>query len=212
MPTQASPSKGLIMHSKLVVAVGASLFTLSFATAALADDVAAPAVANPATPATAAATPTGSSTTNVTSAADATAVAPSTTTAPTSAERTVLYDKRTPNRFFLYTGGAALVGTYTTTAVIAANNGSIKDHDLYLPIVGPWINLASRDSATTSTGDTILILGSGILQGVGAGMVVASLFIPEKYATATIAAGPVKVNVSPTAGAGSGGVGAFGTF
>lgn len=191
------------MNSKLVVAVGASLFTLSFATAALADDAAAPAVANPATPAT--------TSTTVTSSADTTAAAPA-TTAPTSAERTVLYDKRTPNRFFLYTGGALLAGTYTTTAVIGANNGSIKDHDLYIPIVGPWIDIASRDSKTTSTGDTVLILGSGVLQGAGALMVVASLFIPEKIATATIAAGPVKMNVSPTASAGSGGVGAFGTF
>ncbi len=200
------------MHSKLVAALGASLFTFSFAPAALADDVSPPAVANPATPATTDATPGASSTTTVTSAADATAAAPSTMTAPTSAERTVLYDKRTPNRFFLYTGAAVLAGTYTTTAVIAANNGSIKDHDLYLPIVGPWIDIASRDSATTSTGDTVLIVGSGVLQGAGALMAVASFFIPEKFATATIAAGPVKMNVSPTAGAGSGGVGAFGTF
>ena len=194
------------MKSKLALAAAASVFTLSVSTVALADDtVAAPA--NPATPAPA--SPVGSTVT--TSASDARAtLAPA--SAPLSAERTTLYQTRTPNRFFLYVGGAALAGTYATTAVVAANSGSIGDHDLYLPVVGPWINLASRDSATTSTGDTVLILGSGILQGVGAGMMVASLFIPEKYATATIAAGPVKMNVSPTAGAGSGGVGAFGTF
>ncbi len=194
------------MNSKLVLAAAASVLTLSMSTVALADDtVAAPA--NPATPAPA--SPVG--TTVTTSASDDQAtLAPA--SAPLSAERTTLYQTRTPNRFFLYVGGAALAGTYATTAVVAANSGSIGDHDLYLPVVGPWINLASRDSATTSTGDTVLILGSGILQGVGAGMMVASLFIPEKYATATIAAGPVKMNVSPTAGAGSGGVGAFGTF
>jgi hypothetical protein len=197
------------MKSKLALAAAASVFTLSLTTVALADDAAAPATANPATPATPV------STTTTTAASDdpvALAPAPATASAAPKAEGTTLYQKRTPNRFFLYVGGAALAGTYATTAVIAANNGSIGDHDLYLPVVGPWINLASRDSSTTSTGDTILIVGSGVLQGVGAGMVIASLFIPEKYATATIAAGPVKMNVSPTAGAGSGGVGAFGTF
>ena len=192
------------MQSKLALAAAVSLFTLSLTTAALADDTVAPPTANPATP---------TSTTTTTAASDdPVALAPVSASPAPKAEGTTLYQNRTPNRFFLYVGGAALAGTYTTTAVIAANNGSIKDHDLYLPIVGPWINLASRDSATTSTGDTVLIVGSGILQGVGAGMVVASLFIPEKYATATIAAGPVKMNVTPTAGAGAGGVGAFGTF
>lgn len=195
------------MNSKLALSTAAAVFTLTLSTAALADDAVAPAPANPATPAPA--SPVG--TTVTTSASDERGtLAP--TSAPVSAERTTLYQTRTPNRFFLYVGGAALAGTYATTAAIAANNGSIGDHDLYLPVVGPWINLASRNSANTSTGDTVLIVGSGVLQGVGAGMVIASLIIPEKYATATIAAGPVKMNVTPTAGAGSGGVGAFGTF
>ncbi len=39
-------------------------------------------------------------------------------------------------------------------------------------------------------------------------MVLASFLIPEKVATATIAAGPVKMQVVPTAG----GMGAVGTF
>lgn len=201
------------MKTQSVVAAGVLCLGLTLGSAAHADgNTPPPPSATPATPATPAA-PTAdapaSMTTTTSSDVTATAMAPA---APSEPKETVLYQKRTPNRFFLYTGGAALVGSYATTAVIAANEGSVKDHDLYLPVVGPWINLASRDSATTSTTDTVLILGSGLLQGVGAGMVVASFFVPEKYATATIAAGPVKMHVTPTAGAGSGGVGAFGTF
>jgi len=112
----------------------------------------------------------------------------------------------------LITGGALLVGTYATTAGITAGANTKEDHDLYLPVVGPWINLANRscdgDCSATHNRNTVLIAGSGVLQGVGAGMVIASFFIPEKVAAATIAAGPVKMQLVPTAG----GMGAVGTF
>lgn len=41
---------------------------------------------------------------------------------------------------------------------------------------------------------------------------ITSFFVPEKIPTATIHAGPVKMHLTPTAGAGAGGVGAFGSF
>ena len=64
------------------------------------------------------------------------------------------------------------------------------------------------DCTATHNRNTVLIAGSGVLQGIGVGMVLASFLIPEKVATATIAAGPVKMQVVPTAG----GMGAVGTF
>jgi hypothetical protein len=81
---------------------------------------------------------------------------------------------------------------------------------MYLPVVGPWLHLADIEEDTT---DSLLIAGSGVLQGVGAGMFLASLFIPEKVPAATITAGNVKMNVTPTSyGRGSGGLAAVGTF
>jgi hypothetical protein len=124
-----------------------------------------------------------------------------------------LYQKRTPNKVVLVTGGALLVGTYATTAALTAANGPTEDKDLYIPVVGPWINLADRgDNRSNQTRDTILIAGSGVLQGIGALMAVSSFFIPEKVPAARIQAGPVKVRVTPTAGPGVGGLGAIGTF
>lgn len=135
------------------------------------------------------------------------------TTAPAAPDQ-VIYQKHTPSKAWLITGGALLAGTYVTTAAVAAGNGSIGDKDLYIPIAGPWIDLASRSWSNTRTTDTVLIMGSGILQGVGAGMAVASFFIPEKTAVATIhaKAGPVDMDISPSAGGGLGGLAAVGTF
>ena len=167
-------------------------------------------------PSTATTPTTPTSTTMTTSADDATAAsAPGmTTSAPPSGESTVVYQRRTPNKAMLITGSSFLVSTYVTTAALAGYNGGIGDKDLYIPIVGPWINIAERTPSTyaNNTRDTVLIAGSGVLQGVGALMAVASFFVPEKIPAARISAGNVKMEIVPTAAAGTGGLGALGVF
>jgi hypothetical protein len=168
------------------------------------------------TPSTAT-TPPATSTTTVTSAEDVSAAAPTpppvTSPAMPSGESTTVYQHRRPNTPLLITGGALLVGTYVTTAAIAGSNGPDADHDLYIPVAGPWINLADRSTdRENNTRDTVLIAGSGVLQGVGALMLLTSFFVPESIPAARISAGNVKMQVTPTAAAGAGGIGAVGTF
>ena len=164
-----------------------------------------------------ASTTTPTSTTTTTSAEDATAASAGPTTSlsmqPTG-ESQIVYAKRTPNKALLITGASLFVSTYVTTAALAGANGGIGDKDLYIPVVGPWINIADRVPSTreNNTRDTLLIAGSGVLQGVGAIMAVTSFFVPEKIPAARIQAGNVKMEVSPQAGAGMGGLGAIGTF
>jgi hypothetical protein len=156
-------------------------------------------------------------TTTLTSADD---VAPMSPTVPLTRTRVepsrdmTLYNKRVPNTAVLITGGSLLVGTYATTAALAATNGPSTDKDLYIPVVGPWLNLVNRPDTNTSTEtrDVILIAGSGVLQGIGAAMAISSFFIPEKIPAARITAGSVKMNITPTAAPGAGGIGAVGTF
>jgi hypothetical protein len=161
---------------------------------------------------------TPASTTTTTSADD---VAASSATQPMTAtteprESTTVYNRRHPNKALLITGSSVLVSTYVTTAAFAAVNGPAADKDLYIPVVGPWINLANRGCTNGEcpheTRDTILIAGSGVLQGVGAALAVTSFFVPEKVPAARISAGPVNMQITPTAGLGSGGLGAIGTF
>jgi hypothetical protein len=126
-----------------------------------------------------------------------------------------VYQKTRPNKPLLLTGGIMLVATYATTAAFVGANGPIGDHDLYIPVVGPWINLADRQcigDCPNETRDTVLIAGSGVLQGVGALLALGSFFIPESVPAARITAGSVKMNIAPTASVAGGGLGAVGTF
>ena len=139
---------------------------------------------------------------------------PMTSTTPPTGESTLIYQRRTPNKALLITGSSLLVSTYVTTAALAGYNGEVGDKDLYIPIVGPWINIAERNGNQykDNTRDTLLIAGSGVLQGVGALMAVTSFFVPEKVPAARIQAGNVKMEITPQAGAGGGGIGAVGVF
>jgi hypothetical protein len=156
-------------------------------------------------------TPPPISTTRVTSA-DSTGMQPPPTVA-TNKDTVTVYESIHPNRAMLYTGGILFLGSYVPTAAITAarmNDAPSADRALYLPIVGPWMHLADANEPTF---DTLLIAGSGILQGVGAGLALVSLFVPEKIPAATISAGNVHVNVAPTSfGVASAGLGAAGTF
>lgn len=175
----------------------------------------------PATPSTSTTTtqsdtmdaPTTTTSTTTTTAADTEALPPVTMPAPR--ESVTVSETRRPNKAILITGAALLASTYVTTAAVVGANGPVSDHDLYIPVVGPWINLADRScvgECPDETRDKWLIAGSGVLQGVGAIMTLTSFFVPEKVPTARIQAGPVKMQVTPTAGAGAGGLGAVGTF
>ncbi len=169
-------------------------------------------------PVTTAPSSTPTSTTTTTSADDATASSSSATTTlspPPTGESVVVYNKQRPNKALLITGSAFLVGTYVTTAALAGANGPDADKNLYIPVVGPWLNLADRTTANGRAGDTrdtVLIAGSGVLQGAGAALLIASFFVPEKVPAARISAGNVKMQLTPTAGPGAGGLGAIGTF
>lgn len=129
---------------------------------------------------------------------------------PTSRDTVTLYEYNRPNKAWLFTGGLVFLGSYVPTAVITATND--LDRSLYIPVVGPWLHLADQPQ-DASTRDTILVAGSGALQGLGVLMMTASLFIPEKVPTATIHAGNTKIHLGPTSmGRTSAGIGAVGTF
>jgi hypothetical protein len=154
---------------------------------------------------------TPTSTTTTTGAEDATAMAMSPTPPAEARESITVYNKHYPNTPILVGGGLLLAGVYAATAGTVGAAGKIGDHDLYIPVVGPWINIAERSctgDCPNESRDKGLIIASGIAQGVGALMVGASFLIPEKIPAARIHAGSMNMLVAPTAG----GVGAVGTF
>jgi hypothetical protein len=158
------------------------------------------------------------STTAVTSAETASVTPSGTLSAPPTRETTTLYQSVRPNKAYLYTGGVLFLGSYAATATltgIAANEDRpTVDRNLYIPVIGPWLHLADdAKTASNSTGDSLLVAGSGIIQGAGVAMIIASFFVPERVPAATIQAGVVKMHVTPMSmGRAGSGLGAVGTF
>jgi hypothetical protein len=131
-----------------------------------------------------------------------------------------------PNRPLLATGLGIFVGTYATSAIVGASSDKDVDKRLYIPVVGPWLDLAQRDCglgdcAQGEDWNQALLIGSGVLQGVGVTLAVASLFAKETddaprsaaavRAKSTAASKPT-VRLMPVSVRSGGGFGAVGTF
>jgi len=88
-----------------------------------------------------------------------------------------------PNRPLLVTGLVVLGGSYGASAVAAAVSDRESDDKLYYPVVGPWMALKDRDCNAEPCGNktlgTVMLVGSGVLQGIGALSTVLSFVIPE---------------------------------
>jgi hypothetical protein len=200
------------MKARIIAAV--SMAALASATPALADDTTQPTTTTttPAPMPAPAPAPVPVTGTTTTTAADANeSVTPIAPPADPSAKETVtLYQKNRPSKALLMTGGLIFAGTYATSVAIVAANTESNDKSMYIPVVGPWLALKDADYSTSKT---LLYGASGVLQGAGIGLAIASFFIPEKTAAVTIQAKNVKMNVLPTSyGVGSAGLGAVGTF
>jgi hypothetical protein len=131
-----------------------------------------------------------------------------------------------PNRPVLATGLGIFGGTYATSVIVGASSDKDVDKRLYIPVVGPWLDLAQRDCGVGACGqgedwNQALLIGSGVLQGVGVTMAVAALFMKETddapnsaaaaRAKSTAAAKPT-VRLIPVTMRAGGGFGAVGTF
>lgn len=111
----------------------------------------------------------------------------STTAAPVLQEPVIEPTTRSssvPNRPLLVTGVVLLGGAYGASAVAAGLSNRDSEDKLYYPVVGPWLALKDRDCSAepcnNKTLNTTLLIGSGVVQGIGALSVLMSLFIPEK--------------------------------
>jgi hypothetical protein len=123
--------------------------------------------------------------------------------------------KARPNRALLTTGATMFLGSYATMAVVGLVSPLASDDRLFIPVAGPWMNLADRPCGLGACGgkDDIanaLILGGGITQVVGLGLAALSLVVAETRPVVETAKPGVHV-LPMTFGRGAG-VGAVGTF
>jgi hypothetical protein len=134
-------------------------------------------------------------------------------------ERTAIEHR--PNRTLLSTGVGIFVVSYGASAVAGAISDRDTDKNLFIPVVGPWMDLAQRDCsnadpcANREDINKAMIITSGVVQGASLLMVVGSLLVPETTAITerrTSAKNQPSVTVSPMSFAAGAGLGAIGRF
>lgn len=148
-------------------------------------------------------------------------VMPTTTTTTTTGLQEPVIDATTrrsslPNKPLLVTGLVVLGSSYGASAIGAAISDREYQDKLYYPVAGPWLALEDRDCSAEpcprKTLETTLLIGSGVLQGIGALSLVMSLFVPEKTTQQWYLIGNEDLTVAPVAGGSTVGASAFGRF
>src|SRR6185369_470889 len=87
-----------------------------------------------------------------------------------------------PNWGLLGPGLAVFSVTYFSSVLVAATSTHEGDKNLYIPLVGPWLDMATR-CPTACDGDTgrkVLLGFDGVFQGIGAIAIVTSFFVPDR--------------------------------
>ena len=125
-----------------------------------------------------------------------------------------------PNRRLIGSGLITFGLSYIPALVVAGTSDVSADHHLYVPIVGPWLDLGDRPgcgpgqiSCDAETTNRVLLVVDGIFQGVGAITVVAGFLSPSATEVVTTAdADKPTLHLAPANVASGYGMAAFGTF
>ena len=130
-----------------------------------------------------------------------------------------------PSRALLQSGIWTLGLSYIPAVVVASESERAADRRLYVPVAGPWLDLASRGNCPSTTAcdhettNKVLIVADGIFQGVGALNIVGAFLFPEtrtvtvSSSTHSIRTPSLTLRVVPTQVAGRAyGLAAVGSF
>ncbi len=125
-----------------------------------------------------------------------------------------------PNRPLLRTGAGVFLLSYAPSVVVGAMSDREADKKLYIPVAGPWMDLAHRGCSTENpcgAGEdvaTAMLITSGVAQGAGILMGLGSLLIPESTTITqkTAEATKPEVRVAPISFRAGAGIGVFGRF
>jgi hypothetical protein len=125
-------------------------------------------------------------------------------------------DHRGPNWMLLSSGLIVLGGTYTASLIVAGTSGHEGDKFLYAPLVGPWVDIATRCSVacTNDTGRKVLLGFDGAFQAIGAVAILGSFLFPGRPGgvVARRAAARELLVLPASYGHGSPGMAVVGTF
>jgi hypothetical protein len=131
--------------------------------------------------------------------------------------RVITFQETRPNAD-LIGGGIALFGlTYGTSIIVGAQSDRTSDQYLFVPVVGPWMALATRDPCFEMCGpgeavSRVLLVTDGLLQGVGVLQILGGFIFPETRTVTRLAEVPRGVHVAPSVGPRMVGLTAYGAF
>jgi hypothetical protein len=162
-------------------------------------------------------TPPTSTTTTTQAAVDTSLYAPAPPPVATTESRnseTTTY----VNRPLLFTGLFFFGASYIPAVGVAAESNRPADNpNLYIPVVGPWIDYGQRGCTPqlpcgNESGNKALLITDGVVQGIGALAMVTSLFVPEKKSRHWFFIGNDKVQATPSSIGSGYGMTAVGKF
>lgn len=125
-----------------------------------------------------------------------------------------------PNRSMLMIGLLTFGQAYIASMGIAATSSTRGDDNLWIPVLGPWLDLGARPGCPSSTncgtqnGYKVLLAANGLLQSFGAFQLVGAFLWPEVVSVTRVgkASGP-SVSLQPApVGGGAYGLAATGRF
>lgn len=126
----------------------------------------------------------------------------------------VTYEERVPNAD-LIGGGLAMFGVaYGASVLVGATSDRPADQHLFIPLVGPWMNLASRGNCIYygcgpgEVANRVMLVADGLFQAAGVLEIVGGYLFPQTRTVTRVA----RLRVSPTAGPGGVGITAWGAF
>jgi len=126
-----------------------------------------------------------------------------------------------PNRRLIGSGLVTFGLSYIPAVIVAGTSDTSADHHLYVPIVGPWLDLGDRPGCggagnigcDTETTYKVLLVADGLFQSIGAITTVWGFLTPERREVVTTAAvDKPTVHVTPTSVGTGYGLAAFGSF
>jgi hypothetical protein len=90
------------------------------------------------------------------------------------------------------TGLIVFGAPYVASISVAATSPHVGDSNLWVPVLGPWLDVGARGGCPASNGDCgaeagnkVLLVGDGILQTVGALEIAGAFIFPETYGATT---------------------------
>jgi hypothetical protein len=132
-----------------------------------------------------------------------------------------------PNRALISTGLVTFGLSYVPAVIVAGTSSNPADNHLFIPVAGPWLDLADRPACGTApieaaasaaipcdmeTTNKVLLGVDGVFQGIGALTTLVGLLSPE-HEEEPVLTGKPTLHITPARmGKGGYGIAAFGNF